>query len=124
PGKEYVDYTGFSAFLYWRWEEWSEERALNHAYRTPSEYFTQPVQDLSALGHPIIIPELGVDLHPSVAPDAKEKWLRQFALELSDGRYPDIVGVLYFDSEHNWDDRQADWRLTVEEREALFGTLS
>ena len=33
------------------------------------------------------------------------------------GAYPDVVAVVYFDTQHNWDDNEADWRLTTREME-------
>jgi beta-mannanase len=124
PGPTYVDYVGFSAFLYWKWEEWSPSRQLAHAYRSPAAYFSRPLAQLGALGKPIIIPELGVDLYPA-AQGEREGWLTQAAQQLVSGVYPDVVAVVYFDTRHNWDDTAADWRLSPTERQrfsAVFQT--
>jgi beta-mannanase len=117
PGSAYVDYVGFSAFMYWQWEEWSRERELTHAYRTPDEYFQRPIEQLGELGKPIIIPELGADLHPSVGPAAREAWVIETARNIVAGEYPGVVAVVYFNTPHNWDEYEADWRLSTEEME-------
>jgi cellulose synthase (UDP-forming) len=115
PGSAYVDYVGFSAFMYWQWEEWSPERALTHAYRTPNEYFQRPIEQLGELGKPIIIPELGADLHPSAGTAARDEWVIETARQIVAGEYPGVVAVVYFNAQHNWDGYEADWRLTDED---------
>jgi cellulose synthase/poly-beta-1,6-N-acetylglucosamine synthase-like glycosyltransferase len=120
PGSDYVDYVGFSAFLYWQWEEWSPERKLTHAYRSPDEYFRRPVEQLGELGKPIIIPEFGADLHPSAGLKQREAWITRAARQMVGGAYPGVVAVVYFNTEHNWDDADADWRLTTQEMERFI----
>lgn len=119
PGDAYVDYTGFDAFLYWRWEEWNPQRQAARAYRSPDEYLTRPIQQLAALGKPVIIPELGVDLG-SDRSAAKQRWIEQAGNLMAQGHYPGLAAVVYFDAQHNWDDRQADWRLSPDDSQSFL----
>ncbi|MGA7672472.1 MAG: glycosyltransferase family 2 protein [Nitrolancea sp.] len=119
PGDAYVDYTGFSAFIFWQWEEWTPVRQAVHAYRSPEEYLTKPVADLAALGHPVIISELGIDLYSTEKVD-QHAWLQQAASGIVSNRFPGLVGVVYFDAPHNWTDVSADWRLTPDELNAFI----
>jgi beta-mannanase len=117
PGGEYVDLTGFTALLYWRWEEWDAYRAQNHLFRTPEELIGPRYRALVAYGKPIIVPEIGIDLHSSRKSE-EIPWLLDF-LSVVKSDFPDIQGLVYFNTVHNLPNYDADWRLSLEKITAL-----
>ncbi len=123
PGDAYADYTGFSAFLWWGWEERDPRKAATHSYQTPEELIGPRTALLALYGKPVIIPELGIDLHPSLQ-GARQAWLAEAAEGIAKGRFPGLAAVVYFDGPHNFADEDADWRLTMEEEAALRLTLA
>ncbi len=121
PGDAYVDFTGFSAFEFWGWEEWDSFRAANHIYRTPEEQIGPRYKALEVYGKPMIVPEVGLDLHPSKKAD-EVPWLIQLIRDLKT-EYPKIRGLVYYNAPHNEPDVAADWRLNPKELQAIVSAV-
>ena len=121
PGDAYVDVVGFSAYAFWGWEEWDQERAATHAFRSPRELIVPRYDALRAHGKPVILAEVGIALHPTRR-DEQTPWLRDL-VDLVDHDLPDVSALVYFYSPHNFDDFDIDWRLTRAERLAFAKRL-
>lgn len=122
PGDDVVDIVGFTAYAFWEWEEWDEERARTHAFRSPEELILPRFNALLHHGKPIIIPELGIALHPSR--EAEEtQWLLDL-VALIDREMPELAAIVYFYAPHNHVDFDIDWRLTPAEQEAFAERLA
>lgn len=122
PGDDVVDVVGFSAYAFWGWEEWDAERAESHAFRSPEELIAPRYEALVAHGKPVIIPELGIDLHPSQA-QLQINWLIDL-VDFIDRDLPQLVAIVYFHAPHTFPDFEIDWRLTPDEQQAFAERLS
>src|SRR5690606_16733112 len=99
PGDDVVDIVGFTAYAFWEWEEWDEERASTHAFRSPEELILPRFNALLHHGKPVIIPELGIALHPTR--EAEEtQWLLDL-VALIDREMPELAAIVYFYAPHN-----------------------
>ncbi len=116
PGRDIVDVIGVTVLVAQRWEE-----AAGFMEPRSFERVMQERYSLAALfGKPMIAAELGVDL---ADPAVKAGWLAAMRGSLT--RFPDLLGVVYFDDKnppmHNVNERP-EWQLTASERATLFGT--
>lgn len=118
PGDDVVDLVGFSAFAAWQWEEWSAQRASVHAFRTPRELLLPRYEAIAAHGKPVVLPEVGVQMHPSLSYD-EARWIEEFSRFVTSDEVPLMRGVVYFNAPHNLPDYEIDWGLNVHEREVI-----
>ncbi|MCC7389540.1 MAG: hypothetical protein IT431_12305, partial [Phycisphaerales bacterium] len=110
PGDDAVDLVGFSAYTFWVWDEWDEERAAKHLYRSPAELILPRYEAFSRYGKPVILPEVGMRLHASRQAE-EGAWLEQLVSLLAGDRAPLLVGAVYFHAPHNLPDFDVDWTL-------------
>jgi len=122
PGDDVVDIVGFTAYAFWGWEEWDEERAQVHAFRGPEELILPRYAAIREHGKPVMIPELGISLHPTQQ-SQQTPWLIDL-VDLIDRDLPDLIAIIYFYAPHNFDDFDIDWRLTSAEQEAFAERLA
>jgi beta-mannanase len=119
PGADVVDLVGFSAFAFWQWEESNPARAATHAFRSPAELILPRYQEFSRYGKPMVLPEVGVKMHPSRIQD-EAGWLRQFGELVGSESMPLLRAVVYFNAPHNLPNYEVDWRLQTAERVAVW----
>ena len=98
------------------------ERAQSHAFRSPEELILPRYEALAVHGKPIIIPELGIDLHPS-QDELQIGWLIDL-IDFIDRDMPQLVAIVYFNAPHAFPDFDIDWRLTSAEQRAFAERLS
>ncbi len=122
PGDDVVDFVGFTAYAFWVWEEWDEERAATHAYRSPEELILPRYEALLEHGKPVIIPELGISLHPTLQAE-QAAWLVAL-IDFIDRDLPELAAIVYFHAPHTFVDVDIDWRLTPEEQRVLAERLA
>jgi cellulose synthase/poly-beta-1,6-N-acetylglucosamine synthase-like glycosyltransferase len=122
PGDDVVDLVGFTAYAFWVWEEWDEERAATHAYRSPEELILPRYEALLEHGKPVIIPELGISLHPTQQAE-QAAWLVAL-IDFIDRDLPELAAIVYFHAPHTFVDVDIDWRLTPEEQRVLAERLA
>jgi hypothetical protein len=122
PGDDVVDVVGFTAYAFWEWEEWDDERARTHSFRSPAELILPRYGSLVLHGKPVIIPELGIRLHPTQQAEQID-WLIEL-VDLIDRDLPELAAIVYFHAPHNHDDFEIDWRLDPAEQEAFIERLA
>lgn len=122
PGDRFVDLVGFSAYSFWGWEEWSPWRKRIHAYRSPEVLIGPRYRAIAAHGKPVILPEIGISLHPSRR-DEQVAWLREL-IDYIDRDLLDLAAIVYFHAHHNVGDWDIDWRLTDAEQRAFAERLT
>lgn len=77
---------------------------------------------IRAHGKPVIIPELGIRLHPTREAE-QAGWLTAL-IDLVDQDLRDVVAIVYFHAPHNFADFDIDWRLSETDRRALGDRLA
>ncbi|MBI4319609.1 MAG: glycosyltransferase [Chloroflexi bacterium] len=123
PGDSYVDFVGLSVFVYWEWEEWDEARRAAHSYRSPREAIQPAYEEVLKLGKPIILAEVGVDLHRDREKE-RATWILAMLDRLRNKDFSRIVAVVFYDTRHPLRNYDADWRLNDEERRAVADAVS
>ncbi|MBI2864159.1 MAG: hypothetical protein HYX94_06305 [Chloroflexi bacterium] len=123
PGNDYVDMVGLSVFVYWRWEEIvSPSRQPAHSFRSPQEAIEPAYRDLALLNKPIILAEVGADLHPSRKGE-RARWLLSLLDLVKQPSFDKIVAVVFFNAPHPVDNYSADWRLGPDEMNAVINAM-
>ena len=118
PGDRWTDMVGFTAYSFWQWEESNAE----HAVRSPADLILPRYRALAKHDKPVIIPEFGVDHHPTRQQD-EVPWLKEF-VDLVQTQMPDLVAVPYFFAPHDASGGQPDWRLEPAQQEAFHAQLA
>ena len=121
PGDRFVDVVGFSAYAFWGWEEQDPARRAHHTFRSPQELIGPRYRALSRHGKPVILPEVGIHLHPSQSAQ-QATWLRQLVRYVDRG-LPELAGLVYFHAPHSFHDVDIDWELTSQDQRALAEAL-
>jgi beta-mannanase len=118
PGRDIVDAIGVTLLVAQQWED-----AAGFATPRSFEQVLQERYPLAArFNKPFIVAEVGVDL---ADPAAKGAWLT--AARASLGRFPALLGIVYFDDRNPpmpHVDARPDWQLTADQRATLFAAPS
>ncbi|MBI2864680.1 MAG: glycosyltransferase [Chloroflexi bacterium] len=122
PGDSYVDMVGLSLFVYWQWEEREVRNKQNHSYRMPEDALAPPYDEVKKLGKPIVLAEVGVDLHPSRQSE-RRFWLLSLLDLVKQERYASIVAVVFYNARHPAGDYDADWRLNSREMGPVISAI-
>ena len=109
PGDDYVDWVSVTGF------NWGDSLGFD-AWRSVDEIFRGSYNELTRLGKPIMVSEIGTVAGGNGDP---AEWIRRAISRFAEA-YPEIKAVVWFDSPYPG---EADFRLEGEEAEALRSAL-